>query len=132
MKKELEDKLYNDFPFLYDRKLLWGFECHDGWFDLIYDLSSKIEPLIQEWIKENDNEEEHPTAVQVKQKFASLRFYMSSGTKEIYDLIDEAEKKSFTTCEDCGSSDGKVRGGGWITVLCDECNDKERIRKWSP
>lgn len=54
MKKELEQKLVEEFPLLYadinesmtSTCMCWGFECCDGWFDLIYDLSSKLEPLI--------------------------------------------------------------------------------------
>ncbi len=56
MKKELEEKLFKDFPLLYgDRNrpmtetcMCWGCSCGTGWFDLIYELSSKLEPLIEE------------------------------------------------------------------------------------
>ena len=60
MEKDLDDKLTKAFPLLYrDRYgsmqttcLCWGFP-EKGWFDLIWDLSSKLEPLIQKWIDEN-------------------------------------------------------------------------------
>ena len=50
---------------------------------------------------------------------------MTCGTEEMYDLIEEAETKSATICEDCGKP-GKLRSGGWIRTLCDECCIKDR------
>lgn len=55
MNKELQDKLFKEFPLLYgDRNkpmthtaMCWGLSCDDGWYDLIRDLSSKLEPLIE-------------------------------------------------------------------------------------
>ena len=66
----------------------------------------------------------HPRASQVKEKFGTLSFYMSSATDEMYDLIREAERKSGKTCEVC-SKPGVLRGGGWIKCLCDECAKEE-------
>lgn len=66
----------------------------------------------------------HPRALQVKEKFGSLRFYMTSNTDEIDDLIDKAEEKSYKTCEECGCP-GKLRNGGWMTTLCDSCAKKK-------
>ena len=50
MNKELTDRLYNDFPELYEQHtwtiqeacMPWGFEHGDGWFDLIYKLSKDL------------------------------------------------------------------------------------------
>lgn len=63
MKKELDEKLTKAFPFLYaDRHgdmrstcMCWGFSCGDGWFDIIWNLSKKLEPLIRKFLKENPN-----------------------------------------------------------------------------
>lgn len=228
MDKELDRKLVKTFPLLYtDRSksmrntcMCWGFECQDGWFDLIWELSEKIEPLIKKFKDDNPHgncyecgcdyydhrhmpsgkrvctvihqvpyqlfkhryscpipqwkqdikyygfwkgikkslskdleqtkfkwrsklnrwwniwfklgikkkvpckciefEHRYPRASQVKEKFGTLRFYMSSGTDEIYKHIDEAEKKSGEICEGCGAP-GIRRGGGWIVTLCDSC-----------
>lgn len=58
---------------------------------------------------------------QVKEKFGALRFYIGGGSDEIFDLIQEAENKSITICEECGEP-GKVSGWGgyWMKSLCDE------------
>ena len=63
MKKELDEILTKTFPLLYaDRHnpshttaMCWGFSCDNGWFDLIWQLSSKLEPLIEKVIKEYPN-----------------------------------------------------------------------------
>jgi len=60
MKHELEEKLYKEFPLLYAEHKLpmshtcmcWGFSHSDGWYDLIYELSSKLEPLIKKQMDE--------------------------------------------------------------------------------
>ena len=139
MKQELDEKLVKAFPLLYgDRSapmqstaMCWGFPG-DGWFDIIWDLSSKLEPLIQKFIDENQDTELYPKAFQVKEKFGGLRFYMTCGMDEISDLISEAEALSLKTCEECGKP-GEERGGGWIHTLCDDCHenwDKIRSKRW--
>jgi hypothetical protein len=140
MNKKNDEYLTKNFPLLYcDRNgnmqetcMCWGFDVGDGWFDLIKELSEKLEPLVQQWINENPKPEDaeeakmwyHPCASQVKEKFGGLRFYLSCGTDEMYDLCHEAERKSYTICENCGAP-GKERGGGWIFTLCDICNEKK-------
>jgi len=139
MKEELDKKLVRAFPLLYgDRNapmqstaMCWGFPG-DGWFDLIWDLSSKLEPIIQKFIDEDQDTELYPKAAQVKEKFGGLRFYMTCGTSEIYDLTDKAEALSLKTCEECGKP-GEKRDGGWIHTLCDDCHenwDKIRAKRW--
>ncbi len=59
-----------------------------------------------------------PVAVQVKEKFGTLRFYVDRGNDRIYNLINFAEAMSSRTCEECGAV-GKERYGGWIRTLCD-------------
>jgi hypothetical protein len=142
MKEELDKKLVKAFPLLYgDRNapkqstcMCWGFPG-DGWFDLIWDLSSKLEPLIQKFIDENQDTELYPKAFQVKEKFGGLRFYMTCGTDEISDLISEAEALSYKTCEECGKPGEPPLppSEGWIHTHCDDCHenwDKIRSKRW--
>ena len=139
MKEELDKKLVKAFPLLYgDRNapmqstsMCCGFPG-DGWFDIIWDLSSKLEPLIQKCIDEDQDTELYPKAFQVKEKFGGLRFYMTCGSREIFDLTDEAEALSYKTCEECGEP-GEKRDSGWIHTLCNNCHenwDKIRSKKW--
>jgi len=59
-----------------------------------------------------------PVAVQVKEKFGGLRFYVQAATDKHYDYISFAESMSYRTCEMCGAP-GKTYTDGWHTTLCD-------------
>lgn len=133
MNKENKLKLFTDFPNLYRGRnesitqnlMPFGFECGDGWFNLIYELSEKVSKLDPEC-----------KAVQVKEKFGGLRFYTAATSKEVYDLISEYETRSYRTCEDCGDTKtAKPRDGGWIRTQCNKCYKedkdyrKEQIKK---
>jgi hypothetical protein len=121
MKEELDTKLCEDFPLLYaDRHadmrvtcMCWGFPG-DGWEPLIRRLSEKLERAIAAM-----PEGERPRAAQVKEKFGTLRFCMTSETEEMSAWIQEAEDESAETCETCGAP-GKLRGKGWLYTACDE------------
>jgi hypothetical protein len=59
-----------------------------------------------------------PVAVQVKEKFGGLRFYVQAATKEHYNYISFAESMSYRTCEECGAP-GKTYTDGWHRTMCD-------------
>lgn len=115
MNKENTEKLFEDFPKLYGQDndleyhdgMHWGFECGDGWFDLIYELSEQLSKI------------SGAQATQVKEKFGTLRFYMYGHSDKIRAFIDKAEVKSANTCDVCGLP-GKLRGDGWLRVRCEE------------
>lgn len=62
MNEANDKKLVEAFPLLYGDRyasmqstaMCWGFPG-DGWFDIIWDLSSKLEPIIQKFIDDNPN-----------------------------------------------------------------------------
>ncbi len=58
-------------------------------------------------------------AIQVKEKFGTLRFYYSGGDDFVSGIERMAESMSACMCEECGAP-GKSRRGGWIQTLCDE------------
>lgn len=129
MNQELDSKLCKDFPNLFgDRNasmkvtcMCWGFPG-DGWEKILREAAEKLEPLIVAY-KQQYPGEEAPRASQVKEKFGTLRFYLSHGTDEMFKIVEEAERKSVTTCEDCGKK-GKLRKGGWLRILCSSCHKK--------
>lgn len=132
MNEELDNRLCDEFPLLYrdrdgdDRRscMPYGFPG-DGWFQIIYDLSAKLEPLIAQQAEDGGP---CAKAFQVKEKFGTLRFYMENATGEMLHFVYEAEMASMVTCERCGAP-GKTRVGGWLKTLCDECHEK-RGEKW--
>jgi hypothetical protein len=100
--------------------MCWGFECGDGWYSIIEEAAAKLELLIVEWSKATLENEYHPRASQIKEKFGTLRFYLSSGTDEMYEVVEIAERKSAFVCEECGKK-GKLRGKGWLYTRCAKC-----------
>ena len=130
MRKELDDQLCREFPNLYrDRRasmmetlMCWGFCVGDGWFNIIYDMSKKLEALILEM---PEKERQNYKAVQIKEKFGGLRVYLFSETKEMEEIISEAEKLCDITCEKCGA-EGRFRSKGWCIVLCDNCDNQTK------
>ena len=155
MRKELDELLCEKYPKIFrDRNapmnqtcMCWGFDCGDGWFNIIDMLCANIQSHIDnierqqgytiEWNKNvNDpdfewtafvNREERPVpelidqvvAIQVKEKFGTLRFYYNGGDDFINGLERMAESMSAVICEECGNP-GKSRSGGWIRTLCDK------------
>ena len=134
MDEKLDKELCQKFPKLYkDRNapmnttcMCWGFDVGTGWYNLIYNLSEKLEALINN-LPQKD--QEHFCAVQVKEKFGGLRFYMTSQTKEMSEEITKAESLSYHTCEDCGSNQAKQNNEGWISTLCSPCRKKRSQKK---
>ena len=104
---------------------LFGFECCDGWFELLKDLLIKLKELGKKNIKGqcgfDDDLEYPPRVIQIKEKYGSLRFYLDWETEEISELIREAEGKSRQTCERCGEPGSIEKRGGWYSCLCDKC-----------
>lgn len=85
---------------------LFGWEIGKGWYDL-------VKPLVEEC-----NEKGY-AILQIKEKYGGLRFYVAACPQEFWDKVDEAEKESYTICEECGEP-GELRGGGWMRTLCDK------------
>lgn len=107
--------------------MCWGFCVGLGWLELIKDLSIKLEELIVKYIEENPNDEWPPRAVQVKEKFGTLRYYMSSETDEMSKLINKAENDSGNICETCGEVGYRVNDYGWYKTICKTCEIKEEL-----
>ena len=78
MRNDLELQLQADFPFMAQNRVneerntyrRWGCECSDGWYGLIHDLCESITKRY-----ESDKMPIDIVVLQVKQKFATLRFY---------------------------------------------------------
>jgi len=185
MRKELDEKLCKEFPEIFAQRNLptnqtcmcWGFDCGDGWYDILYRLCHQLQSLHTLYGYQ-------VSATQVKEKFGTLRFYTTgifddswtfynsagffyripflkykaknaltrffylakrkrpygdllytrSQIDEIYDtemnFINEAENRTYVTCEECGATDNVSQSEkGWIATLCDECHtEREKQR----
>lgn len=154
MREELDNSLCEKYPKIFVNRygdmretlMCWGFECGDGWYNIIDQLCANIQHHIDwshknnawdlEWNKEHPDETRavreivpQVVAVQVKEKFGTLRFYYDGGDNEIHGMTRMAESMSAVMCEECGSP-GKQRGGGWVRTLCDKHEEayQERMR----
>ena len=133
MREELDKQLCHDFPLLFsDRNasmqvtcMCWGFPG-DGWYEIIREAAEKLEPLIVAYRKRYPGED-YPRASQVKEKFGTMRFYMTMETAEMTAITEEVERKSAETCESCGKK-GKLRKGGWLITACNSCLRKRNER----
>lgn len=128
-------KLYTDFPRLYrkaiaGKRMHYGFECGDGWFNLVHQLSADIEA---EALALGLDSKVWPEALQVKEKFATLNFYCAAGKRNIdgrgmvpsiRDLITKAEIASATICEKCGCL-GELQTSDYWHVICAACAAKQ-------
>jgi hypothetical protein len=119
MNAENTKALVKSFPVLYcgadrprstDSAPRFFFECKDGWFNLIFRLSEKLERSARRCGAAPDSTD-WPRALQVKEKYGTLRFYAMPATDEFSRLIDEAEKQSARICELCGGAGEAPRKG---------------------
>ena len=111
MSPDKQQQLYDAFPTLYKQRHQ-GFECGDGWFQLLWDLSEKLTQF------------KGVEVTQVKSKYGSLRYYYDTPASMadnvqvmVSDLVEEAEAKSAETCETCGEP-GELYPVGWYYTAC--------------
>jgi hypothetical protein len=151
MKQELSEKLFKAYPKIFPNAVskdeqhiseyeLFSFQVEDGWYDIIENLCYTIQNHIDSretylFHKKNSGGEVKDSdyipqvvAVQVKEKFGGLRFYVSGGDEFCRGAIFMAEALSHHTCELC-SSKGELRKGGWVRTLCDQHEEERKAGK---
>ena len=115
-------------------RMCFGFEHDDGWYDIIDTLCSTIQHHLDWKRKKSEfkdltdaewDESHQVVAVQVKEKFSTLRFYADNADDYCRGAIDMAEMLSGRVCERCGSP-GMRRPSGWIRTLCENCNSSKK------
>ena len=117
---------------MYDKysKTLKGlsyFEINEGWKELVEEITCKIEVVNNKYSPSS-----YIRAAQVKQKFGGLRYYISieeideQDVRYVYDMIAEAEKRSFTICEYCGSPANTSKDRTYVETLCNEHRTSRR------
>lgn len=117
-------KLLTSYPRLYRKLREFGFECGDGWFNLIWQLSADIELATRvEGLAENTDA--WPCVDIVKQKLGDLRVQFSAPVSDgIRDLVDKAREHSTKICEMCAAPCNEVSVSmqiGWVKPLCATC-----------
>ena len=131
MKPELDRLLCERYPkmmvnrnkSMMETTMYWGFECGDGWFNIIDQLMGNIQHHI-DWRNRKGEVVAQVTVDQVKEKFGTLRFYYTGGDDYVRGLVSMAESMSGVICESCGNP-GKSTGGGWIKTVCEAHGGKK-------
>jgi len=144
---EFDTMMCKEFPEIFIHRnapmtetcMCWGFSCEPGWQPLLFKLCQQIDLVSSRlgiFVRAN----------QVKEKYASLRFYWSGEVRPeslipdnkfdiAYDIVEalvsNAEHTSSSTCEVCGEYGNGRRIGGWIRTLCDTHAEEETKLKAS-
>lgn len=96
-----------------------GFACGDGWFNILMRLSMKMEADLQAMLAAGKRKQDLPVALQVKEKYATLRFHVGGNYPAQWrEWIEEAVAESARTCELCGEPGEWSVHGGWERTLC--------------
>lgn len=93
----------------------FSIQCDDGWFDILLDLCTKLNAYIQTL---PDNIGKEIVISQIKEKYGTLRVYLSHYDDVMDKMIEETEEKSAHVCELCGK-EGRLRGKVWFYTACD-------------
>jgi hypothetical protein len=113
MDRALEDQLAAAFPRLYRFSAYCA--CHDGWFELIWRLSARLEALIAQ---EPDEDQAEYAASEIKEKWGQLSFALWNYTDEMLEATLAALGESRQVCEECGAPGTLLRDGGWVLTRC--------------
>lgn len=112
------------YPNLFKEYPRSGFGCGVGWEKILHNLCAVLENEIEQLPEEIKGSVQ---CAQLKEKFGTLRFYMTQSTPYIRGAIAVAEAMSYEICETCGEP-GSLRADGWVKTLCDK-HHEEREKK---
>ena len=135
MKQELDKLLCEKYPKMMVNRnkpmqetcMCWGFDCGDGWYNILDQLMGNIQHHI-DWKNRKEEVVAQVTLDQVKEKFGTLRFYYSGGDDAIDGMVRMAESMSGVTCEEC-SAPAQTHGPGWIRTICEPCETKRETER---
>ena len=126
MDKEKTNQLYERFSHLYrerrapldSSKMGWGFQCEDGWYKILYDMSKKIDKISSEG-------DFAPAITEVaRNKDGTLHVEARNTSPPVADIIVAAREQSRLTCEYCSYSPAHARASGRQTaghIVCGRC-----------
>lgn len=118
MDRNLEDALIQKYPALFELIVqrreeapYWPLRCDNGWFTLIDTLCAALT-----WDIEHGGGPQIRVR-QIKEKFGTLRFYVTPASDYQKGLISMAAAMSERICELCGAP-GMLRLGAQMQTLC--------------
>mgnify|MGYP003147238989 FL=1 len=113
MDSQKTNQLYERFPHLYRERtaplessgMPWGFQCENGWYKIIYEMSKKIEKISAEG--------EHAPAISLVSRHEDGTLYVTvrNITPPVADIVLNAQEQSRLTCEFCAYTPAFLREG---------------------
>jgi len=132
MDSQKTNELYEKFPHLYRERtapletshMPWGFQCENGWYKIIYEMSKKIDKISPGG--------EHAPAISLVSRHEDGTLYVavSNITPPIADIVMNAQEQSRLTCEFCAYTPAFLRTGNGPQkghIACGRC-----LRKSTP
>jgi len=126
------NELYEKFPHLYRERtaplesshMPWGFQCENGWYKIIYEMSKKIDKISPEG--------EHAPAISLVSRHEDGTLYVavSNITPPVADIVTTATEQSRLVCEFCAYTPALLRtskGPHKGHIACGRC-----LRKATP
>ena len=123
------NELYEKFPHLYrertapleSSKMAWGFQCDNGWYKILYEMSKRIDKIFKEG-------EFAPAIMEVsRNKDGTLYVEARNLTPPVADIITGAKEQSRLTCEFCAYTPAFLRttkGPHKGYIACGRCLSK--------
>mgnify|MGYP003147547432 CR=1 FL=1 len=105
------NELYEKFSDLYRERLTplesskmgWGFQCEDGWYKIIYEMSRKIDKISK------GGEFAPAISLVSKHEDGTLHVVVRNITPPVADIVTRATEQSRLTCELCSYSPAFLR-----------------------
>jgi hypothetical protein len=126
MDSQKTNELYEKFPHLYRERTAplessgmgWGFQCENGWYKIIYEMSKKIDKI--------STEGEHAPAISLVSRHEDGTLYVavSNITPPVADIVTSATEQSRLTCEFCAYTPAFLRtasGPMRSHIACGRC-----------
>ena len=120
------NELYEKFPHLYRERTAplessdmgWGFQCENGWYKIIYEMSKKIDKI--------STDGEHAPAISLVSRHEDGTLYVavSNITPPVADIVMNAREQSRLTCEYCAYTPAFLRKGKGSVgghIACGRC-----------
>ncbi len=123
MRKDLDDLLCERYPKIFAERhglatetgMCWGFQCGDGWFNLIDTLCEQLQ------VQTDHCGAPQVVVQEIKEKMGKLRFYSSGYGSDVQrGMIKLAQELSARTCELCGHPGELDRSQGWVVTRCED------------
>lgn len=114
------DRMFNSIQSMIDfsESNYENLQCHYNKLPWYKKLMSLYKRSRYHYFRNNQTPIPQVTALQIKEKFGTLRFYYTGGDERITPIVDFYESYTQYICEDCGSTVDVGSTSGWIRNVC--------------